>query len=452
MSTPQVVVVGGGLAGCAAALACADAGVRTTLLEARARLGGATYSFQRDGLWLDNGQHVHLRCCTAYRDFIRRIGAADMVTMQARLDIPVIHPDRGLSRLRRTDLPAPLHLAASLATYRHLTLWERLSLGRAALALRRLDLEDTTLDQQTFGAWLRDRRQSDAAIEALWDLIVRPTINLPAAQASLWLAASVFQVGLLGDAAAADVGYTLTPLGRAHGEQVARALAAAGVEVRLSNAASAIQVEAGGGPSARVDATRVEAEALILAVPHLQASELLPASAHPNARRFAELGSVPIVNLHVVYDRTVMDEPFVAAIGTPVQWVFDRTASSGLAEGQCLAVSLSGAEEFAHTPTEELQARFVPELARVFPRAAQARVQAFYVTREHQATFRQAPGSHALRPGPATNLRGLYLAGAWTATGWPATMEGAVRSGLHAARAALIGLGRTQGIPEPVAA
>lgn len=452
MSAPRVLVVGGGLAGCAAALACADAGVRTTLLEARARLGGATYSFQRDGLWLDNGQHVHLRCCTAYREFIRRIGAADMVTMQPRLDIPVIHPDRGLARLRRTDLPAPLHLAASLATYRHLTPWERLSLGRAALALEQLDLEDATLDQQTFGAWLHDQRQSEAAIEALWSLIVRPTVNLPAARASLWLAAMVFQVGLLGDAAAGDVGYTLTPLARAHGEQVAHALATAEMEVRLSNAASAIQVEADERPSARVDGTRVEAEALILAVPHLQAGELLPASSRPNTRPFAELGSVPIVNLHVVYDRTVMDEPFVAAIGTPVQWVFDRTTSSGLSEGQCLAVSLSGAEEFAHAPTEELQARFVPELARVFPRADQALVQGFYVTREHHATFRQAPGSHALRPGPATNLRGVYLAGAWTATGWPATMEGAVRSGLHAARAALIGLGRTQGLPEPVAA
>ena len=452
MSEPQIVVAGGGLAGCAAALACADAGARVTLLEARRRLGGATFSFQRDGLWFDNGQHVFLRCCTAYRQFIQRIGADGMVTLQRRLAMPVAHPERGIAWLRRGSLPAPWHLAASLARYRHLSLGDRLRVGRAALALRRLDLRDDSLDERTFAAWLRDQRQSPQAVAALWDLIVVPTLNLPSSEASLWLAAMVFQTGLLSDAGAADLGYATVPLGRAHGEQAAKALQAAGVEVRLDTQVTRLVVEGAGRVRAEASGTAVEADALILAVPHEQAGALLPPKAHASAKRFGELGAAPIVNLHVSYDRRVMHLPFVAVVGTPLQWVFDRSAQAGLPAGQYLAVSLSGAEETAHAPTDRLRERFLPELARLFPSAAGARVLGFFATREHRATFRQGPGTRQLRPGPTTNLPGLFLAGAWTDTGWPATMEGAVRSGVRAAREALVALGRTEGLPEEIAA
>ena len=444
----HVVVIGGGLAGCAAALTCADAGARVTLLEARRRLGGATYSFQRDGLWLDNGQHVHLRCCTAYRAFIERIGAAGMVTMQRRLAIPVIHPGRGVAWIKRGGLPAPLHLARSLGTYRHLSLVERLQLARALVGLMRLDLRDASLDDQTFGRWLRRRGQSDGTVEALWDLIVLPTVNLPSAEASLSLAAMVFKVGLLSDRSAADMGYTTTTLGRAHGDQGLRALRAAGVDVQLGVAVSEVCVEPGGELRVRRQGDDLAADTVVLAVPHPQAARLVPSAADPDAARFADLGAVPIVNLHVIYDRPVMPYPFAAGVGTPVQWVFDRTEAAGLSEGQALAVSLSGAGAYAQMPTDALREQFLRELARVFPRAHAAQVRGFYVTREHQATFRQAPGSLARRPGPRTRLPNVYLAGAWTDTGWPATMEGAVRSGNRAGELAF----RALGLSSPVAA
>ena len=444
----HVVVVGGGLAGCAAALTCADSGARVTLLEARQRLGGATFSFQRDGLWLDNGQHVHLRCCTAYRGFIDRIGAAGMVTMQRRLAIPVIRPGRGVAWIRRTNLPAPLHLARSLGAYRHLSLAERLQLGRALVGLMRLDLRDSSLDARTFGDWLSAHGQSDRSFEALWDLIVLPTVNLPSAEASLSLAAMVFKVGLLRDRSAADMGYTTTTLGRAHGDQGMRALRAAGVDVQLGQAVSEVRDEPGGGLCVRRQGADLAADAVVLAVPHPQAARLVPAAADPDAARFAELGAVPIVNLHVIYDRPVMPYPFAAGVGTPLQWVFDRTAAAGLSEGQALAVSLSGAGAYAQLPTEALREQFLRELARVFPAARAAQVRGFYVTREHQATFRQAPGSLARRPGPRTRLPNVFLAGAWTDTGWPATMEGAVRSGNRAGDHVLKALGLTT----PVAA
>ncbi len=447
MNSAPVVVAGGGLAGISAALALADAGLRVTLLEARGRLGGATYSFQRDGHWFDNGQHVFLRCCTAYRALIERIGSGDLITLQRRLDIPVIHPDRGVSRLARSALPAPLHLGPSLAAYRHLSRVDKLRVAQTAAALTRLDLGDRGLDQQTFGGWLRRHGASPRALESLWDLIVLPTLNLPSDEASLWLGAMVFQVGLLSDAPAADLGYTTAPLGEAHGARAAAALAASGVDVRLHSAISGFERPTADEVQVRVGGERIAAAALILAVPHEQAARLVPADVHADAPFFADLGHSPIVNLHVIYDQRVMDHAFAAAVGTPLQWVFDRTGPAGLTEGQCLAVSLSGATAYAERPTEELRAIFLPELARLFPKAAAARVTAFHATRDQRATFRPAPGTLRLRPRATTADPRIALAGAWTDTGWPATMEGAVRSGRQAARSVLLALGRERGLP-----
>jgi uncharacterized protein with NAD-binding domain and iron-sulfur cluster len=152
-----------------------------------------------------------------------------------------------------------------------------------------------------------------------------------------------------------------------------------------------------------------------------------------DAGRWDGLDASPIVNVHVLYDRRVTDLPFAAAVESPVQWVFDKTGPSGLAAGQYLAVSLSAADEYVDIPAATLRAQFVPALERLFPAAAGARITDFFVTRERRATFRQAPGAGALRPGTLTSVPGLVLAGAWTDTGWPDTMEGAVRSGQRAA-------------------
>ncbi len=452
MNQPRVVVAGGGLAGISAALALADAGAPVTLLEARGRLGGATYSFQRNGHWLDNGQHVFLRCCTAYRALLERIGSSSLVTLQARLDIPVIHPVRGLSRLRRAPLPAPLHLTRGLAAYRHLGWRDKLAAARTAAALARLDLGRRDLDDRTLGGWLRERGASPQALEALWDLIALPTLNLPANQASLWQGAMVFQTGLLTNAAAADIGYAAVPLGQAHGARAAAALDAAGVEVRLNAPLAAIERPTGGDLRLRLGQAALPAAALVLAVPHDQAAALLPADVRAGAPDFARLGHSPIVNLHVFYDRPVMPHAFAAGIGTPLQWVFDRTEAAGAAEGQCLAVSLSGAQAYADQSTQALREAFLPELARLFPRAREARVIDVAATRDHRATFRAAPGALRLRPRVVTADPRIALAGAWTDTGWPATMEGAVRSGRQAARAVLLARGLHRGLPEVEAA
>ena len=179
------------------------------------------------------------------------------------------------------------------------------------------------------------------------------------------------------------------------------------------------------------------ADGVVLAVPPETAARLLPegaAAAGPGPERWRELGASPIVNVHVIYDRRVTQLPFAAAVDSPVQWVFDRTGPSGLDAGQYLAVSVSAADDVVDTPAAQLREQFVPALQEIFPAARDARITDFFVTRERRATFRQEPGCGEKRPGATTRLAGLVLAGAWTDTGWPDTMEGAVRSGLNAAR------------------
>ncbi len=434
---PRVAVIGGGLAGISAALDCADAGARVTLLEVRPRLGGAVYSFERDGLRIDNGQHVFLRCFHAYRALLARLGSERGVELQPRLEIPLVRPGGEVSVLRRSDLPAPLHLAGTLLRYRHLSLCERLGAVRAALALGRLDPRAPELDRQTLGAWLAAHGQSPHATAALWDLIALPALNLPADQASLALAAFVFKRGLLEHADAGDIGFHRHPQSEIVGEPAERALRAAGVDVRLGWRAERVvagdgEFEVEGGQSS------VSADAAIVALPRTRAAALIEPLDPASAARALKLRDTPIVNLHVVYDRTVCDLPFVGGVESPVQYVFDRSDAGGVDAGmQYLAVSLSGADEEMGMSVEALRERYLPALAELFPRARTARVERFLATREHAATLRAEPGAGALRPGPHTAVPGLALAGAWTDTGWPATLESAVLSGQAAARCAL---------------
>ncbi|OKK23730.1 phytoene dehydrogenase [Streptomyces sp. CB02488] len=443
----RAVVIGGGLAGITSALRLADAGLDVTLLEGRPRLGGLAFSFRRGELTVDNGQHVYLRCCTAYRWFLDRVEGARLAPLQNRLDVPVLDVGRPagprLGRLRRNGLPVPFHLAAGLAGYPHLSLAERASVGRAALALGRLDPDDPALDDIDFGSWLARHGQSPRTIEALWDLVGVATLNATAPNSSLALAAKVFKTGLLSEPGAADIGWASVPLGDIHDTLSRKALDSAGVRTELRTKASALTRTDDGRWVVETGAERIEADTVVLAVPQRETHDLLPDGALDAPEKLLEIGSSPILNVHVVYDRKVLRRPFFTALGSPVQWVFDRTEASGLTgPGQYLAVSQSAAGEEIDLPVSELRARYLPELERLLPAARGAGIRDFFVTRERTATFAPAPGVGRLRPGTRTGAPGLFLAGAWTATGWPATMEGAVRSGAGAADAALLALGR----------
>jgi squalene-associated FAD-dependent desaturase len=436
----DVVVVGAGLAGISAALEAADRGAQVALVERRKHIGGLTWSFQRNGLWFDNGQHVFLRCCTAYRQFLDRIGAADQVVLQDRLEIPVLAPGGQRATISRNGLPAPLHLGSSLARYRHLSVADRARLLRPVAALLRLRPDDPELDHVTFGAWLAARGQHPRAIERLWDLIVLPTVNVPAADASLALAVKVFRTGLLDSNDGADVGWSAVPLRQLHGDNGRRALADSGVELVLDDPVDAITT-GDHGVAVTTAGRELRAGSVIVTTPPAVTEQLLPGVLEP----LEGLGSSPIVNVHLVFDRQVTELPIAAAVGSPAQFVFDRTESSGLREmpelrgGQYLAVSLSAADAYIGQRPEDLIESFVTALGDLYPRVRTAQLVDGVVSREHAATFRGVPGTAAHRPGNRTKVEGLLVAGAWCDTGWPATMEGAVRSGVAAARMAVPG-------------
>jgi squalene-associated FAD-dependent desaturase len=440
----KVVIIGGGLAGISAAVALGQAGAEVTLLEAKPRLGGATMSFPRDGLVVDTGQHVFLRCCTAYRGLLDRLGMTAHAPLQPRFDVAVVSPQRR-ARLKRSRVPAPLHMLPALLGYPFLSYPERSRLALAALAFRRLNLADPATDELRLGDWLEGHGQDERTRRALWDLFFISTLNVPGDDGSLALAGKVAQTGLLGDADAADIGVPALSLGELHGAAAERLLGKLGATVRLNTKVAAIEakgpnefvVQLAGGPR-DAEGEDIVAGAVVLAVPHEAAARLIPRDALPaeTVDGWSGLGAAPIVNVHVIYDRKVMDVPFAAAVDSPVQWVFDRTRISGMHargdDGQYLAISLSAADEYVDVPAATLRERFVPALAELFPAAREATVTEFFVTRERRATFRQVPGTARLRPKAATDVPGLVLAGAWTDTGWPDTMEGAVRSGLSA--------------------
>ena len=291
----RAVIIGGGLAGITAAIALAESGADVTLLEARPRLGGATCSFNRDGLVVDTGQHVFLGCCSAYRGLLARLGMAGHAPLQDRFDVTVLAPGAHgrprQARLRRTALPGPLHMLPALGRYPFLSWPERVSVSRPALAMRRVDPADPAVDQQRFGDWLAARGQSQHARRALWDLFSVSALNIAGDDASLALAATVVKTGLLGKNDAADIGVAALPLGELHGDAAATLLAKLGAQVSLGTKVSAIETGAiapgdGGFAIRLAQGGAIAADAVVLAVPHEKAARLIPPGALPNGPRW----------------------------------------------------------------------------------------------------------------------------------------------------------------------
>lgn len=396
----RVAVVGGGLAGLSAALELVDAGHEVALHEARPTLGGAVQTLpRREGdpePPPDNGQHIALGCFTEYRRFLERIGEGSSV-QRLRLELPVI--DEG----GRAAAIAPSPLA--LLRYGHVSLGERLRILRA---LARWGESRGT----TFADALRARGQSQRAIDRFWDVFIRPALNLSCAEASAEAGDFTVRTALLGERGDSDLLLPAKPLGEMHGDAAGRALERSGASVRL------------GARVERLDG--LAADAVVVAVPPRESARLL---GEPEPR----LEDSPIVSVHLWLDRVLLRHPLAALLGSDAHWVFDRGALTGHGpeRGQYLTVVSSGAPELMELRGRELVERIAGELT---GRLGEARLLWSRVSREPAATIAVRPGSEAQRPGPRTSRTNATRAGAWTRTGWPATMEGAVRSGLAAAR------------------
>jgi squalene-associated FAD-dependent desaturase len=417
----KAAVVGGGLAGLTAALELVRAGYDVTLLEARPTLGGAVQTLpEREGDPSpppDNGQHIALGCCTEYLDFLAAVGSAGSYRRQP-LALPVV--DEG--GRWATVGPGPL----ALLRYRHVPLRDRVAIARATLRLGKLDPADH--DGETFGAVLRRLGCSDRAIGRFWDVFVRPALNLPTDEASAALGVFTVQTALLGPRSASDLILPTGPLGEVHGQAAARTLEDAGADVRVGTRAAALRSQPSGGCAvALADGRELEADAVVVACPPREAASLL---GEPEPA----IEDSPIVSVHLLFDRPVLRQPLAALLDSPAHWVFDRGALTGhppAEGGQYLTVVASGAPELL-----ELRGKALPDLMarELTGRLGRAELLWSRVSREPEATFAGRPGQSALRPGPETGRVGVVRAGAWTDTGWPATMESAVRSGRLAAR------------------
>jgi squalene-associated FAD-dependent desaturase len=397
-------VVGGGLAGLASALELVQAGHDVTLYEARPLLGGAVQTLpEREGDPApppDNGQHIALGCCTEYLAFLGEIGEAASV-VRTPLSLPVIDPDGRVAKI------APGALA--LLRYRHLTPRDRLGVARVARALGKLDPEQH--DSEAFATLLRRLGSSQEAVDGFWDVFIRPALNIRSEEASAALGLFTVQTALLGEPGASDLILPRKPLGEMHGEAAGRVLEARGAAVQLRQRVASLD--------------EIEADGVVLAVPPDESARLLD---EPDPG----LEDSPIVSVHLLFDRRLLEPPLAALLGSPAHWVFDRGRLTGNepGRGQYLTVVSSGAPELLEVRGRELVELLASELT---SRLGPAELLWSRVSREPAATFAGRPGTAAQRPGSDTGRPNVVRAGAWTDTGWPATMEGAVRSGRRAA-------------------
>ena len=441
MEDRRVVVVGGGLAGLTAACELADRGLPVVLVERRPFLGGRAFSFPHrpSGGEVDNGQHVFLKCCTEYIRFLDRLGVSGKTCLQPRLCVPVVDPRRGVSVLEGSSLPAPFHLLPSFLRFRHLSPAEKARVVYAMLVARFTDRSKSNeLDAISFYRWLKAHGQGERAIDRFWNLIVVATLNDDVRRVSADLALMVFQEGFLKRADGANVGYATVGLTTLIAEAAIRHIEERGGRIALGQVAREILCEGEHVTGVRLaDGDVLQGRFYVCALPAHEMLALLPPALRdvPFFSRAAGLGTSPIVNIHLWYDRPVMDFPFAAFVDSDLQWVFNKSKMWGLAgPGQYLDISLSGAGQYIDQPNQALAERFTRELQRVLPRARQARLERWLVMKQPRATFAAAPGSAKHRLPSRTPVANLWLAGDWTATGWPATMESAVRSGLACAR------------------
>jgi squalene-associated FAD-dependent desaturase len=449
------VVIGGGLSGLSAACSLVDQGVSVTLLEKRPFLGGRAYSFTdtETGQDVDNGQHVYLGCCNAYTGFLKQLGVFERTTLQQRLRIPVVDSAGKVGIFSGAPLlPAPLHLLPSFLRFPHLGLRDKIRAASAMLSIMRTDREKhrDALEAQTFGAWLDHHGQSERSRAVLWDLITLPVLNDSVNDVSAYMGIMAFQDGLLRGRNSANIGYSHVGLTELISDAAKDYITQRGGQVLSNRTATGIIVENGHATGVDTGVEIIPTEAVVSAVPWDALPKLLPAelAADPFFTQSNGLEWAPIVGIHVWYDRPVMEEEFLATLDSPVQWVFNKSRIQGLpGPGQYLCVSISGAWEHAPMTKDALRAIFLPELERLFPKAASATVQQFIVVKQLAATFRCTPGAQVHRLPQRTPVDNFVLAGDWTQTGWPATMESAVRSGFLATAEVIRAL--DAGRPEP---
>jgi len=455
-------VIGGGLAGLSSAVALAEAGLRVRLFEKRPHLGGRATSYTLpDGSEVDNCQHVTLGCCTNLSDFYRRVGAERKIRFYDRLFFANGQGRRSV--IEASPLPPPFHMAPSFLLFSGLSLADKRCIARAMLAIARTGGAPPDIGGISMLEWLRRMKQTPGAVDRFWRVVLVSALDEELARASARYGIDVFWKAFLGSRAGYRIGIPCVPLGDLY-DGCRDAIVARGGEVRQRCGVRQVRVRGNSFVNAVLeDGSEVSADACIAAVPHQALLGLLPSEVGENGGPLESLRRMrtsPITGVHMWFDRTVMTEPFLALLEHTTQWIFNKTLLYRTAEPdsmdanpasvaerrtqedrQYLQLVISASYDLVQQSRQEIIDHCLHELAGVLPATREAELEKATVIKEVDATFSPEPGVDSLRLGQRSNVKNLYFAGDWTRTEWPATMEGAVRSGYMAAEALLDDVG-----------
>jgi zeta-carotene desaturase len=459
MSLKSVIVIGGGLAGLAAGVSLAESGWRVQLFEQRPFLGGRATSYVLpDGEHVDNCQHVTLGCCTNLDDFYRRVGSANKIKYFDRLLF--LDPQGRRGQIQAGLLLAPFHMAGSFAAFAPLTLRDKLSIARAMLDILKSRGKPADLEEGggiSMLEWLRRRRQTRGAIERFWRVVLVSALDEELDRTDARFGVHVFWKAFLLNSTGYRMGVPVVPLANLY-DGCKVEIECRGGEVTLRAPVRGLKIENGEIAGVRFDEGREErADAYIFAVPHGSLSELLPETVKQGDASLTHLDKInvsSITGVHFWFDRAVMTEPFLTLLDTTTQWIFNKTALYGESNGtikngnvgQYLQLVISASYDLLQKSRQEIIDLCLGEVCHALPAARKAQLVKATVIKEAAATFSPEPGVDRWRPNQETAIRGLFVAGDWTNTGWPATMEGAVRSGYLAAEAVL----RVAGTPKKI--